>query len=61
MDKFVVKLESQEEVEEDDMYNIENKKMMELELLRDYIEKRMSNNQKMQIMNILKEGNTKHP
>ena len=60
MDKFVVKLESQEEVEEDAMYNIENKKMIELELLRDYIEKRMSNNQKMQIMNILKEGNIKH-
>ena len=60
MDKFVVKLESQEVIEEDDEYNIENKKMMELELLRDYIEKKMSNNQKMQIMNILKEGNTKH-
>lgn len=60
MDKFVVKLESQEEVEEDNGDNIENKKMMELELLRDYIEKKMSNNQKLQIMNILKEGNTKY-
>lgn len=60
MDKFVVKLDSQEEVEEDDCDNIENKKMMELELLRDYIEKKMSNNQKLQIMNILKEGNTKY-
>ena len=45
----------QEEVEEDNGDNIENKKMMELELLRDYIEKKMSNNQKLQIMNILKE------
>ena len=60
MDKFVVKLESQEEVEEDENDSIENKKMMELELLRDYIEKKMSNNQKLQIMNILKEGNTKY-
>ena len=60
MDKFVVKLESKKELEEDDEYNMENKKMMELELLRDYIEKKMSNNQKLQIMNILKEGNTKH-
>jgi hypothetical protein len=60
MDKFVVKLDSQEEVEEDDFDNIDNKKMMELELLRDYIEKKMSNNQKLQIMNILKEGNTKY-
>jgi hypothetical protein len=60
MDKFVVKLESQKELEEDEYDSNENKKMMELELLRDYIEKRMSNNQKMQIMNILKEGNTKH-
>jgi hypothetical protein len=60
MDKFVVKLDSQEEVEEDEVDNMENKKMMELELLRDYIEKKMSNNQKLQIMNILKEGNTKY-
>jgi len=60
MDKFVVKLDSQEEIEEDEDDNIENKKMMELELLRDYIEKKMSNNQKLQIMNILKEGNTKY-
>jgi len=60
MDKFVVKLDSQEEIEEEDEENIENKKMMELELLRDYIEKKMSNNQKLQIMNILKEGNTKY-
>jgi len=60
MDKFVVKLDSQEEIEEDEEYNIENRKMMELELLRDYIEKKMSNNQKLQIMNILKEGNTKY-
>jgi hypothetical protein len=60
MDKFVVKLDSQEEIEEDEYDINENKKMMELELLRDYIEKRMSNNQKMQIMNILKEGNTKY-
>ena len=60
MDKFVVKLESQEEVEEDENDSIENKKMIELELLRDYIEKKMSNNQKLQIMNILKEGNTKY-
>jgi len=56
----VVKLDSQEEIEEDEEYNIENRKMMELELLRDYIEKKMSNNQKLQIMNILKEGNTKY-
>ena len=41
MDKFVVKLESKKELEEDDEYNMENKKMMELELLRDYIEKKM--------------------
>ena len=60
MDKFVVKLDSQEEIEEDEDDNIENKKMMELELLRDYIEKKMSNNQKLQIMNILKEGSTKY-
>jgi hypothetical protein len=60
MDKFVVKLESQEEVEEDENDSIENKKMIELELLRDYIEKKMSNNQKLQIMNILKEGTTKY-
>ena len=60
MDKFVVKLDSQEEIEEDEEYNMENRKMMELELLRDYIEKKMSNNQKLQIMNILKEGNTKY-
>ena len=56
----MVKLDSQEEIEEDEEYNIENRKMMELELLRDYIEKKMSNNQKLQIMNILKEGNTKY-
>jgi hypothetical protein len=60
MDKFVVKLDSQEEIEEDEEYNMENRKMMELELLRDYIEKKMSNNQKLQIINILKEGNTKY-
>lgn len=60
MDKFVVKLDTQEEIEEDECDNVENKKMMELELLRDYIEKKMSNNQKLQIMNILKEGNTKY-
>jgi len=60
MDKFVVKLDSQEEIEESNEDNIENKKMMELELLRDYIEKKMSNNQKLQIINILKEGNTKY-
>ena len=56
----MVKLDSQEEIEEDEVDNIENRKMMELELLRDYIEKKMSNNQKLQIMNILKEGNTKY-
>ena len=56
----MVKLDSQEEIEEDEVDNMENRKMMELELLRDYIEKKMSNNQKMQIMNILKEGNTKY-
>jgi len=56
----VVKLDTQEEIEEDEVDNIENRKMMELELLRDYIEKKMSNNQKLQIMNILKEGNTKY-
>jgi hypothetical protein len=60
MDKFVVKLDSREVIEEDEEDNIENKKMMELELLRDYIEKKMSNNQKLQIMNILKEGSTKY-
>jgi hypothetical protein len=60
MDKFVVKLDSQEEIDDDEEYNMENRKMMELELLRDYIEKKMSNNQKLQIMNILKEGNTKY-
>jgi hypothetical protein len=60
MDKFVVKLDSREVIEEDEEDNMENKKMMELELLRDYIEKKMSNNQKLQIMNILKEGNTKY-
>ena len=60
MDKFVIKLDSQKEIEEDEEDNMENKKMMELELLRDYIEKKMSNNQKLQIMNILKEGNTKY-
>jgi hypothetical protein len=60
MDKFVIKLDSQKEIEEDEEDNMENKKMMELELLRDYIEKRMSNNQKLQIMNILKEGNIKY-
>ena len=60
MDKFVIKLNSQKEIEEDEEDNMENKKMMELELLRDYIEKKMSNNQKLQIMNILKEGSTKY-
>ena len=60
MDKFVVKLDAQKEIEEDEYDNIENKKMIELELLRNYIEKKMSNNQKLQIMNILKEGNTKY-
>lgn len=40
MDKFVVKLESHKEIEDDEYDNIENKKMMELELLRDYIEKK---------------------
>jgi hypothetical protein len=60
MDKFVIKLDSREVLEEDEEDNMENKKMMELELLRDYIEKKMSNNQKLQIMNILKEGNTKY-
>jgi hypothetical protein len=60
MDKFVVKLDSREVIEEDEEDNMENKKMMELELLRDYIEKKMSNNQKLQIMNILKEGSTKY-
>jgi hypothetical protein len=60
MEKFVIKLDSQKEIEEDEEDNMENKKMMELELLRDYIEKKMSNNQKLQIMNILKEGNIKH-
>jgi hypothetical protein len=60
MDKFVVKLDSREVIEEDEEDNMENKKMMELELLRDYIEKKMSNNQKLQIMNILKDGNTKY-
>jgi hypothetical protein len=60
MDKFVIKLDSKEEIEENNENNIENKKMMELELLRDYIEKKMSNNQKLQIINILKEGNTKY-
>lgn len=60
MDKFVVKLDTQEVIEEDEEDNIESKKMMELELLRNYIEKKMSNNQKLQIMNILKEGNTKY-
>jgi len=56
----VVKLDSREVIEEDEEDNMENKKMMELELLRDYIEKKMSNNQKLQIMNILKEGSTKY-
>lgn len=56
----MIKLNSQKEIEEDEEDNMENKKMMELELLRDYIEKKMSNNQKLQIMNILKEGNTKY-
>ena len=56
----MVKLDSREVIEEDEEDNIENKKMMELELLRDYIEKKMSNNQKLQIMNILKEGSTKY-
>ena len=60
MDKFVIKLDAKEEIEEDDNESIENKKMIELELLRDYIEKKMSNNQKLQIINILKEGNTKY-
>ena len=60
MDKFVVKLDSKKEIEENNEDNMENKKMMELELLRDYIEKKMSNNQKLQIINILKEGNTKY-
>lgn len=60
MDKFVIKLDAKEEIEEDEDDNIENKKMIELELLRDYIEKKMSNNQKLQIINILKEGNTKY-
>ena len=60
MDKFVIKLDAKEEIEEDDNENNENRKMIELELLRDYIEKKMSNNQKLQIMNILKEGNTKY-
>jgi hypothetical protein len=60
MDKFVIKLDTKEEIEEDDNENNENRKMIELELLRDYIEKKMSNNQKLQIMNILKEGNTKY-
>ena len=60
MDKFVIKLDSQKVIEEDEEDNMENKKMMELELLRDYIEKKMSNNQKLQIMNILKEGSTKY-
>lgn len=56
----MVKLDSREVIEEDEEDNMENKKMMELELLRDYIEKKMSNNQKLQIMNILKEGSTKY-
>lgn len=56
----MVKLDSREVIEEDEENNMENKKMMELELLRDYIEKKMSNNQKLQIMNILKEGSTKY-
>ncbi len=56
----MIKLDSREVLEEDEEDNMENKKMMELELLRDYIEKKMSNNQKLQIMNILKEGNTKY-
>lgn len=56
----MIKLDSREVIEEDEEDNMENKKMMELELLRDYIEKKMSNNQKLQIMNILKEGNTKY-
>jgi len=60
MDKFVIKLDSQKEIEEDENDNMENKKMIELELLRDYIEKKMSNNQKLQIINILKDGNTKY-
>ena len=60
MDKFVIKLDAKKEIEEDEEDNMENKKMMELELLRDYIEKKMSNNQKLQIMNILKDGNTKY-
>ena len=60
MDKFVVKLDAKEEIEDDENDNMDNKKMMELELLRDYIEKKMSNNQKLQIINILKEGNTKY-
>ena len=56
----MIKLDAKEEIEEDDNENNENRKMIELELLRDYIEKKMSNNQKLQIMNILKEGNTKY-
>ena len=56
----MVKLDAKEEIEDDENDNIDNKKMMELELLRDYIEKKMSNNQKLQIINILKEGNTKY-
>jgi hypothetical protein len=60
MDKFVIKLDAKEDIEEDRNEKIDNKKMMEIELLRDYIEKKMSNNQKLQIINILKEGNTKY-
>ena len=60
MDKFVIKLDAYEEIEDDKNDNYENKKMIELELLRNYIEKKMSNNQKLQIINILKEGNTKY-
>lgn len=56
----MIKLDSQKEIEEDENENNENKKMIELELLRDYIEKKMSNNQKLQIINILKDGNTKY-
>jgi len=60
MEKFVIKKDRKDIKEEKDDDDYDNNKMLEIKLLRDYIEKKMSINQKLQIINIIKEGNTKY-